>query len=165
MGVLRGARTQHRYQTCRDEGCERFACRSTTRATGTALALWVGSLHLRPFGRCSKCSGTGHVKSGKRRVKVCPALQGQLPATPSRTATGIPDGTHTHGSGGSGLGTAVLVLMGAALAVKLAAPAAAAVGELVHILMAVAAQSLPEPQRSAAALPPPAVHVHHHWKS
>jgi flagellar biosynthesis/type III secretory pathway protein FliH len=27
MGVLNGARTQHRYQTCRDESCERFACR------------------------------------------------------------------------------------------------------------------------------------------
>jgi hypothetical protein len=27
MGVLNGARTQHRYQTCRDESCERFGCR------------------------------------------------------------------------------------------------------------------------------------------
>jgi hypothetical protein len=27
MGVLTGARTQHRYQACRDESCERFACR------------------------------------------------------------------------------------------------------------------------------------------
>ncbi len=27
MGVLTGARQQHRYQTCRDESCERFACR------------------------------------------------------------------------------------------------------------------------------------------
>jgi hypothetical protein len=27
MGVLTDARTQHRYQTCRDEDCERFACR------------------------------------------------------------------------------------------------------------------------------------------
>jgi hypothetical protein len=27
MGVLNGARAQHRYQTCRDESCERFACR------------------------------------------------------------------------------------------------------------------------------------------
>jgi flagellar biosynthesis/type III secretory pathway protein FliH len=27
MGVLNGARTQHRYQTCRDELCNRFACR------------------------------------------------------------------------------------------------------------------------------------------
>ena len=27
MGVLTGARTQHRDQTCRDESCERFACR------------------------------------------------------------------------------------------------------------------------------------------
>jgi hypothetical protein len=27
MGVMNGARTQHRYQACRDESCERFACR------------------------------------------------------------------------------------------------------------------------------------------
>jgi flagellar biosynthesis/type III secretory pathway protein FliH len=26
MGVL-GVRTEHRYQTCRDESCERFGCR------------------------------------------------------------------------------------------------------------------------------------------
>jgi hypothetical protein len=27
LGVLTDERTQHRYQTCRDESCERFACR------------------------------------------------------------------------------------------------------------------------------------------
>jgi flagellar biosynthesis/type III secretory pathway protein FliH len=27
MGVLTDAREQHRYQTCRDEGCQRYACR------------------------------------------------------------------------------------------------------------------------------------------
>ena len=27
MGVLTDARQQHRYQTCRDEDCQRFACR------------------------------------------------------------------------------------------------------------------------------------------
>jgi hypothetical protein len=27
MGVLTDARTQHRYQACRDEDCQRFACR------------------------------------------------------------------------------------------------------------------------------------------
>ena len=27
MGVLTGDRTQHRYQACRDENCQRFACR------------------------------------------------------------------------------------------------------------------------------------------
>ena len=26
-GVLTGERQQHRYQACRDEGCQRFACR------------------------------------------------------------------------------------------------------------------------------------------
>jgi hypothetical protein len=28
-----------------------------------ALAVWMGSLYLRPFGRCGKCNGTGHVKA------------------------------------------------------------------------------------------------------
>jgi hypothetical protein len=27
MGVMTGARTQHRYQACQDEDCQRFACR------------------------------------------------------------------------------------------------------------------------------------------
>jgi flagellar biosynthesis/type III secretory pathway protein FliH len=27
MGVLNGARTQHDYRRCRDEDCQRFACR------------------------------------------------------------------------------------------------------------------------------------------
>ena len=27
MGVLTDDRTQHRYQTCRDEDCQRYACR------------------------------------------------------------------------------------------------------------------------------------------
>jgi hypothetical protein len=27
MGVLTDERTQHRYQTCRDEDCQRYACR------------------------------------------------------------------------------------------------------------------------------------------
>jgi flagellar biosynthesis/type III secretory pathway protein FliH len=27
MRVINGASTQHRYQTCRNESCERFACR------------------------------------------------------------------------------------------------------------------------------------------
>jgi hypothetical protein len=26
MGVLTDERTQHRYQTCRDEDCQRYAC-------------------------------------------------------------------------------------------------------------------------------------------
>jgi DnaJ-class molecular chaperone len=41
-----------------------------------ALAVWVGSLYLRPFGRCGKCKGTGNIKRGKRRVKVCPRCKG-----------------------------------------------------------------------------------------
>jgi hypothetical protein len=41
-GVLSDVRTQHRYQTCRDELCQRFACRvykegySNGRAAGRA---------------------------------------------------------------------------------------------------------------------------------
>jgi hypothetical protein len=62
-----------------------------------ALALWLGWLYLAPFGRCPKCQGTGRIKSGKRRVKVCPAARGAAassdaapaPSTgsPSRSAT------------------------------------------------------------------------------
>jgi DnaJ-class molecular chaperone len=39
--------------------------------------MWVGWLYLAPFGRCPKCKGTGHIKSGKRRVKVCPRCKGR----------------------------------------------------------------------------------------
>jgi hypothetical protein len=50
-----------------------------------ALAIWVGSLYLAPFGRCGKCSGTGTIKrtrEGKHgrqlvRVKVCPRCKGR----------------------------------------------------------------------------------------
>jgi DnaJ-class molecular chaperone len=42
-----------------------------------ALALWVGWLYLAPFGCCGKCQGTGHIRSGKRRVKVCPRCKGR----------------------------------------------------------------------------------------
>jgi Ribonuclease G/E len=42
-----------------------------------ALALWVGWLYLVPFGRCPKCKGTGHSKSGRRRMKVCPRCKGR----------------------------------------------------------------------------------------
>lgn len=42
------------------------------------LALWAGSLYLRPFGPCPKCQGTGHVKrAGGRRVKTCPRCKGR----------------------------------------------------------------------------------------
>jgi hypothetical protein len=27
MGLLRGTETEHRYQTCDDEWCDRFSCR------------------------------------------------------------------------------------------------------------------------------------------
>jgi DnaJ-class molecular chaperone len=41
-----------------------------------ALALWLGSLYMAPFGRCRKCKGTGHIRRGPRRVKVCPQCKG-----------------------------------------------------------------------------------------
>jgi DnaJ-class molecular chaperone len=43
------------------------------------LAICVGRLYLFPFGPCPKCEGTGHIKRGKRRVKVkvCPRCKGQ----------------------------------------------------------------------------------------
>ena len=44
----------------------------------TGLALWAGSLYLRPFGPCPRCKGTGHVKrAGGRRVKTCPRCKGR----------------------------------------------------------------------------------------
>jgi DnaJ-class molecular chaperone len=42
-----------------------------------ALAVWVGFLYVAPFGRCPKCQGRGHVKSGPRRVKACPRCKGR----------------------------------------------------------------------------------------
>jgi DnaJ-class molecular chaperone len=42
-----------------------------------ALAIWVGFLYMAPFGRCPKCKGAGHVRRGKRGVKVCPRCKGR----------------------------------------------------------------------------------------
>jgi Ribonuclease G/E len=42
-----------------------------------ALALWVGWLYVAPFGRCPKCSGAGTIRSGPRRMKVCPRCKGR----------------------------------------------------------------------------------------
>ena len=42
-----------------------------------ALAARVGFLYLRPFGRCPKRKGTGHIKRGPRRRPVCPRCKGQ----------------------------------------------------------------------------------------
>jgi hypothetical protein len=39
LGVLTNGRTQeHRYQTCRDESCERFACRVWREGYGAGKA-------------------------------------------------------------------------------------------------------------------------------
>jgi len=40
-------------------------------------AVWIGCLYLAPFGRCPKCQGTGHIRRGKGRVKVCPRCKGR----------------------------------------------------------------------------------------
>lgn len=42
-----------------------------------ALALWLGSLYVHPFGRCPRCKGTGHIKRGPRRRPVCPRCKGR----------------------------------------------------------------------------------------
>jgi len=36
-----------------------------------AAAVWIGSLYLRPFGRCPRCHGQGHVRTckGLRRAQ------------------------------------------------------------------------------------------------
>ena len=52
-----------------------------------ALAVWGGSLYLRPFGRCPRCRGRGHIKRGPRRRPVCPRCKGlrRVQRTGSRT--------------------------------------------------------------------------------
>jgi hypothetical protein len=42
-----------------------------------AAAAWIGSLYLRPFGRCPRCLGCGTVQRGKRRIIVCPSCHGR----------------------------------------------------------------------------------------
>jgi hypothetical protein len=40
-------------------------------------AAWVGSLYVRPFGRCWRCSGRGNLhRRGSRRAPVCPLCKG-----------------------------------------------------------------------------------------
>jgi DnaJ-class molecular chaperone len=39
--------------------------------------LWGLTLWLRPFARCPKCKGTGHIKRGLRRRPVCPRCKGR----------------------------------------------------------------------------------------
>jgi hypothetical protein len=50
---------------------------STALLVIAALALWIGLLYLSPFSRCGKCEGAGTVKTGPRRVKVCPRCKGR----------------------------------------------------------------------------------------
>ena len=50
------------------------------------IALRVGFLYLRPFGRCPKCKGRGNIQRGRRRP-VCPRCKGKrrIQRTGSRT--------------------------------------------------------------------------------
>ena len=41
-----------------------------------AAAVWVGSLYLRPFGRCPRCHGAVTIRRG-RRVVICPRCRGR----------------------------------------------------------------------------------------
>jgi DnaJ-class molecular chaperone len=65
-----------------------------------ALAVWLGWLYVAPFSRCPKCQGTGHIKTGRRRVKVCPRCKGRRRVqrrgsrTVHRAARKIRDGRH-----------------------------------------------------------------------
>jgi phage FluMu protein Com len=54
------------------------------------LAARVGFLYLRPFGRCPRCKGIGHIKRGPRRPPVCPRCKGQrrIQRTGSRAVQG-----------------------------------------------------------------------------
>jgi DnaJ-class molecular chaperone len=68
-----------------------------------ALAVWTGSLYVAPFGHCGKCEGTGTVKTGPRRVKVCPRCRGRRRVqrrgsrTVHRAARKIRDGRRAAG--------------------------------------------------------------------
>jgi DnaJ-class molecular chaperone len=74
---------------------------TTALAVIGALAVWIGSLYLHPFGACPRCGGTGHVKRGPRRRPACPRCHGigrvQHPGsrTVHQLARRIRDGRHS----------------------------------------------------------------------
>jgi hypothetical protein len=42
-----------------------------------AIAIWLGSLCVKPFGRCWRCGGRGNLhRKGSRRAPVCPLCKG-----------------------------------------------------------------------------------------
>jgi hypothetical protein len=42
-----------------------------------AAIIWVGSLYVKPFGRCWRCGGKGNLhRKGSRRAPVCPLCKG-----------------------------------------------------------------------------------------
>jgi DnaJ-class molecular chaperone len=55
-------------------------------AVTAALAVWIGSLYVAPFGRCPRCHGAGNIQRGNRRP-VCPRCKGRkrIQRTGSRT--------------------------------------------------------------------------------
>jgi hypothetical protein len=45
---------------------------------GFAVAvIWIGSLYVKPFGRCGRCRGRGNLhRPGSRKAPVCPRCHG-----------------------------------------------------------------------------------------
>ena len=40
--------------------------------------IWIGSLYVKPFGKCWRCRGRGNVhRPGRRRAPVCPRCHGR----------------------------------------------------------------------------------------
>ena len=41
-------------------------------------AAWIGSLYVKPFGKCRRCGGKGNLhRKGSRRAPVCPRCKGR----------------------------------------------------------------------------------------
>ena len=41
-------------------------------------AAWIGSLYVKPFGKCWRCGGKGNLhRKGSRRAPVCPRCKGR----------------------------------------------------------------------------------------
>jgi len=41
-----------------------------------AAVIWIGSLYVKPFGKCWRCRGKGNLRR-KRRAPVCPRCHGR----------------------------------------------------------------------------------------
>jgi hypothetical protein len=74
MGVLTDDRTQHRYQACRDEDCQRFACRVWKE--GYRAGYGAGHAAGRAEGT-SRLSGAS--VAAARAAQAIPSAQRQVP--------------------------------------------------------------------------------------